>query len=389
VIENYPLEKSLAERTAGGLAIAGYSMVERTHYDFTLIINVIDDVEANFYYNNRLFSDGAVGRLAGHFRNILEALVSEPGGELSEIDILPAEEKKQLLLDFNAAEAAYPTDKTLHQLFEEQVSKTPDKIAVIGMGELTYNELNNKCDTLARLLIEKGIGSGSIVALMVDRSPEMVIGILGILKAGAAYLPIDPGYPGERIQYILNDSNTGILVSKVSKVSRDIEVIELSKIIGPIGPIGPIKELPTQLCYIIYTSGSTGKPKGVMVEHRSVVNTLWACQAAYPLLETDTYLLKTTYTFDVSVAELFGWYPGGGRLAILGPGGEKDTGLILDTIERCGVTHINFVPSMFNVFLDSLNPRNMGKLYLGWTGRLPWRTSMVLPKPRSMPVGIR
>ncbi len=158
-----------------------------------------------------------------------------------------------------------------------------------------------------------------IAGIAVERSLEMVIGILGILKSGAAYLPIDPQYPAERKQYILTDSQAGVLLSEGSE--NNIDLIDLVKNIGPIGPIGPIlKESPTHpthLCYIIYTSGSTGKPRGVMVEHASVVNILWALQEKYPLLETDAYLLKTSYMFDVSVTELFGWFWGGGRLVIL------------------------------------------------------------------------
>jgi tyrocidine synthetase-3 len=371
VIENYPLEKSLARGSPGELSISNYSMFERTHYDFTVIIKIFDDVEVNLHYNNRLFSDAAVRRLAGHFKNTAESLVSDPGKWLWEIDILSEEEKRQLLMDFNDTETAYPADKTLHQLFEEQVERTPSNVALVGKAQgtghiitVTYEELNEKSNHLALQLQEKGVHTGAIAGIMAARSVEMVMGVLGILKAGGAYLPIIPDYPEERIQYILRDSSAKILVSKESRVSRDCDVIDLDGIGKEVlkFPTHPLTHSPTHPCYIIYTSGSTGKPKGVVVEHRSVVNTLWALQAAYPLLETDTYLLKTTYSFDVSVTELFGWYLGGGRLAILEKDGEKDPGMILDTIESCRVTHINFVPSMFNVFLEALTPWTIGKL---------------------------
>jgi amino acid adenylation domain-containing protein len=307
------------------------------------------------------------------------------------LTLLSKEEKDRLLYDFNATEAGYPEEKTIHQLFKEQVEQTPDNISAVGplqsknrtymtyKTHISYRELNEKADRLAAVLQEKGVQPDTIAAVKVERSIEMIIGILGILKAGGAYLPIDPDYPEERIQYMLNDSNAKVLVSEgseLSKVSKGIEMIKPSE-------LG--EELPThlthlthstQLCYIIYTSGSTGKPKGVLVQHRSAVNILFALDREYPFNESDTYLLKTSYMFDVSVSELFGWFLGGGKLAIMEKNGEKDPGKILDTIESEGVTHINFVPSMFNAFVEMLSPGNISKLsgleYIFLAGEALW-----------------
>jgi amino acid adenylation domain-containing protein len=201
---------------------------------------------------------------------------------------------------------------------------------------------------------------------MMERSIDIIIGIFGVLKAGAAYLPVDPGYPPERIEYMLKDSGAKILLTNSSEGHRfncQLSIVNCQLLmIGEAQPAARSPQLATSLAYIIYTSGSTGKPKGVLVEHRSLVNIITALQREYPLGKSDVYLFKTSFLFDVSAAEIFGWFLEGGRLAILGKGGEKDPQEIMDTIESAGVTHINFVPSMFNVFVDGLDPQNINKL---------------------------
>ncbi|UCH92952.1 MAG: amino acid adenylation domain-containing protein, partial [Candidatus Aminicenantes bacterium] len=238
------------------------------------------------------------------------------------------------------------------------------------------------------ILIEKGVKPDTIVGIMIDRSPQAIIGILGILKSGGAYLPIEPDYPQDRIDYMLKDSGAKILVTtpglpgkfeNLSIVNCQDEITGYEQSNSPLergasstsftkfGGGGVCLNLqtaanPANLAYIIYTSGSTGKPKGVMVEHASVINVLFALHQQYPFHESSVYLLKTSFAFDVSVTELFGWFLGKGKLAILEKDGEKDPEKILDTIWIARITHINFVPSMFNVFTDSLNPGNIAKL---------------------------
>jgi non-ribosomal peptide synthetase component F len=217
--------------------------------------------------------------------------------------------------------------------------------------QLTYKELNEKSYQLAEVLREKGVRADNIVGIMLERSVEMIIGILGILKAGGAYLPIDPGYPRERIDYMLKDSGAGILLTNLSAghhFHRSSNQFSTHH--------------PGNLAYVIYTSGSTGKPRGVMVNHCPVVNILTALQRMYPFKETDAYLGKTSYLFDVSVIELFGWFLGGGRLVLLEKGGERDPGKILAAVEYHRITHINFVPTMFNVFADELREEKVNSL---------------------------
>ncbi len=394
VIENYPLEKSLA-KNEGPLVIRDYGMVEETHYDFTLVIKLFDEVEINFHYRGGCFQPGSIERLAGHFLRILRAQLDEPARLTGHIDFLPEEEKQQILVRFNDTRAPYPAEQTLHGLFEAQAGKTPDRTALVGRWasassagetgdtaepvELTYRQSDLLATRLSRRLAAMGAGPGAIVALTAERSLDMVLSLLAILKTGAAYLPIIPGYPQERKGYLLADSSARMLLSALpgrettgetagarwNGVTAD--VCPLLASFSPDDEVGPVPPVSTEaghdrLAYIIYTSGSTGRPKGVMVEHRAVLNTLWAMQEAYPLGPEDAYLFKTTYAFDVSVAELFGWYLGGGRLALLEPGAEKDPETIAAAIRQHRVTHVNFVPSMFGVFLDALTPGTVDRL---------------------------
>ncbi|HLP45426.1 MAG TPA: non-ribosomal peptide synthetase, partial [Candidatus Kapabacteria bacterium] len=250
----------------------------------------------------------------------------------------------------------------IQQLFEEQVEKSRDSIALVGAAprvcpvSLTFRQLNEKSDRLAGLLIEKGVLSDTIVGIMMERSIDLVVVILGILKSGGAYLPIDPDYPQERIDYMLNDSKAKLTINyEFLKEAPQAPRHSSSFIIHH-------SKLYSNLAYIIYTSGSTGTPKGVMINQNSVVNLLVSMQDEYPFTPGDTYLLKTAYIFDVSVTELFGWFMGGGRLAVLEKNGERDPQIIFKWIESHHVTHINFVPSMFNAFVSQLDHKNINRL---------------------------
>ena len=323
-----------------------------------------------FQYCTKLFKEETMQRFIEYFKQLLLTVPAAPGLRLSEIEIISAEENKQLLVDFNDSEADYPKDKTLCQLFREQLEKTPDNIALIGMDtdmdqhpdhQLSYREFNDRCHQLALLLSSKGIQPGDVVGIMVERSFLMVVGIWGILQAGAAYMPIDPDYPEERIRYMLADSTVKILLTS-DAINRVPTPHHLSLNLSTLSSSQTLTSIltcqvsPANLAYVIYTSGSTGIPKGVMVEHSAVVNILSSLLAYYPFDENDAYLLKTSFIFDVSVTELFGWFHGGGRLAVLEKGGEMDPQQIVETVARYTVTHINFVPSMFGVLVDWLKP---------------------------------
>ncbi len=272
---------------------------------------------------------------------------------------------------FNRTEHPFPDATTLHALFEAQVARDGAATAVIcdhdktfGPSTLTFAQLNAKANQLAHQLRAAGVQPGSIVGLIVERSFAMIIGLLGIHKAGGAYLPIAPDNPPDRIRYVLQDAAVRVLLVQqktAQVVAFDGLIINLE---SPETYQGSEENLPgvnqpDDLAYVIYTSGSTGRPKGVMVEHRSVVNRLHWMQCAYPIGAGDVILQKTPYYFDVSVWEFFWWTMTGATLAFLRPGGEKIPMLLVDAIRRHRVTVLHFVPSMLNAFLEYLEGRDV------------------------------
>ena len=370
-----------------GLKIKSYEHENLTSkFDLSLIAAEAEEkLLFTFEYSTKLFEKETIERFIAYFENIVSGVLKDKYSGLSSMEIITEEEKKRILIDFNGTAAGYPGDKTIHRLFEDQVEQKPNQVALVGAApdnapeslvrpsNLTYLELNERSNRLAGWLIEKGVQPDTIVEIMVERSVEMVLGIMGILKAGGAYLPIEPDYPQERIDYMLKDSGAAVLLtvptieesinrSYQSYLSYFFSAFSASSAVKNFLPATGYRPPVPSLAYIIYTSGSTGNPKGVIVEHASVVNLLFAMQDEYPFTPGDTYLLKTSYIFDVSITELFGWYMGGGRLTVLEKGGEKDAQAILNSIERNGVSHINFVPSMFDVFLEQLTGKNKDRL---------------------------
>jgi amino acid adenylation domain-containing protein len=255
-------------------------------------------------YNASLYSRPTLERIIHHFTRLFREVLFNAGLPVSAVDVLTGEEKKQLLYGFNDTNAGYPADKTIHELFREQAEKTPGNSAVeYNEKQWTYRELNEKSDRLAWFLRNKGVKPGVVVAVMLEHSPEVVAAILGILSAGAAYLPIDPGYPRHRIDYMLKDSNAGILLSEVSEISQlsgRTEERDLPSLITP-----KREAEPTHPCYVIYTSGSTGKPRGVMIAHRSLVNYVWWAAGNYVKGQGLSFPLYTNLSFDLTVTSIF------------------------------------------------------------------------------------
>ncbi|NOQ28199.1 MAG: amino acid adenylation domain-containing protein, partial [Bacteroidales bacterium] len=338
---------------------------------FDLSLTALDlgsEIHLSLEYSTKLFNPETIERFINYFRQLIQSLSGKQEQKIKNLNILPEAEKQQLLYKFNDTKRDYPKDKTIHQLFEEQVERTPDRIALNYNDQIiTYRELNSRSNQLGQILLEKGVNSEDIVGLLVDRSIEMLIGILGILKAGGAYLPIDPSHPESRIKYILENSNSQLILCLEiykNKIDLSFHIFLLEEGIFTKDEKSnlDIPITPTNLCYVIYTSGSTGTPKGVNIEHLSVLNLLYFLQDKYPIRINDSYLLKTSYCFDVSISELFGWIQGGGKLCILETGHEKDAVKIIETINKSFVTHINFVPSVFNSFSESIPEINKNKL---------------------------
>ncbi|MCX6580369.1 MAG: amino acid adenylation domain-containing protein [Candidatus Aminicenantes bacterium] len=340
------------------LAVGGY---ENTNAIFVFNASMtLGGLSVILSYSGETFDNNLEKRLWNYFDNILDKIISEPDGVIVKNDLIPGEEKRRLLEEFNDTGNQYPKEKTIHELFEEQVVRTPGNIALIEVGKtqdsrrLTYKELAEKSGNIAVYLRSSGVGPDNIVAIAMERSIEMIVGILGILKAGGAYLPIDPGSPQERIDYMLKDSGAKMLIQRAEERKSGRAEFAYSC-------FSPASTLPrflasnsSNLAYVIYTSGSTGNPKGVLIEHHSVINRLNWMQRFYPLDEEDIILQKTPYTFDVSVWELFWWGFQGARLCLLAPGDEKNAEVIVQAIEKYRVTTMHFVPSMLNAFLEFL-----------------------------------
>lgn len=281
-----------------------------------------------------------------------------------------AREDAEKIAVFNQTSAAFPDHATLPELIEAQAQRNPDCVAVIcdqdrtfGTSVMSYAEVNRRANQLAYRLKEAGVEPGHIVALLVERSFAMIIGILGVLKAGAAYLPLSPQNPRERTEYMLRDANARALLmhdQTSCRAPRGIAAMDLGHSAIYLGRSDNPEKITSadDLAYVIYTSGSTGKPKGVMIEHRSVINRLHWMQRTYPIGEHDVILQKTPYYFDVSVWELFWWAIAGARLCFLAPGLESNPMALLRTIKANQVTVMHFVPSMLSVFLQYLDGRD-------------------------------
>jgi hypothetical protein len=242
IIENYPLD-SILMLEKSQLSINSYSIFEMTHYDLTVSVKVFDGIDFTFSYDKEVFAEDSIVRLTNHFTCIMESILRNPDAAAVDLEIITTEEKNKILYEFNNTGSHYPKDKTIHQLFEEQVEKTPDRIAAIGpLLQISYRELNNKSNRIAYLLGQKGVKPDTTVGIMVERSIGMVIGILGILKSGGAYLPIEPYFPIARAKFMLEDSDTRILLSELgnlsglSGLSEEDEVIDVHSVTVGNGP---------------------------------------------------------------------------------------------------------------------------------------------------------
>ncbi len=320
-----------------------------------------DGLSCLFEFNTDLFDAATVARLARHFRNVLESVVTDPGRRLSRLPLLRASERQRLLVDWNATEAMFPETARLHHLVDAQAARTPEAVAVVfGDQRLTYRELDRRANQLARRLRSLGVGRDTPVAICAERSVEMVVGVLGILKAAGAYVPLDPADPGSRLAAILADTKAPLLLTLERLAPRLPEHEGLTLMLdAEWESIGGEPALDPEvagdcedLAYVIYTSGSTGTPKGVMVSHRAIVNHLHWRQSAFPMDESDAFLQKASLAFDISVWEIFAPLIAGARLVLAGPGAEKDPGELVRLIREQRITTAHFGPAMLQAFLD-------------------------------------
>ncbi|WP_219267618.1 non-ribosomal peptide synthetase [Pseudomonas sp. Xaverov 259] len=348
--------------TASGLELALVEWQGRTtQFDLTLdTYEKSGTLQAALTYANDLFDAPSITRMAEHWISLLHAMVAGDEQRIGELPMLAADEQQMLIQAWNQTAQAYPTEQGIHSLIEEQVQRTPDAPALVfAETTLSYAQLDARANQLAHALREQGVGPDVLVGICVERSVEMVVGLLAILKAGGAYVPLDPEYPQERLAYMIEDSGIKLLLSQQSLQAllpiNGVQVIVLDQAPGWLdgysneSPAVAIQAL--NLAYVIYTSGSTGKPKGAGNSHRALVNRLCWMQQAYGLDASDAVLQKTPFSFDVSVWEFFWPLMTGARLVVAAPGEHREPARLIETIGRHAVTTLHFVPSMLQAFI--------------------------------------
>ncbi|MDQ3174281.1 MAG: amino acid adenylation domain-containing protein, partial [Acidobacteriota bacterium] len=327
-------------------------------YDLNLSIQGGGDgLSGTVVYNADIYDGETIERMMRHFEVILEAVTSHPEQRLGDVPLLNKDEEYQQLVTWNSTHASYPEGKTIHQLFEEQAEKTPNNTAVVyGDTHLTYRELDERANQLGHYLRNRGVAPDALVALCLKKSADMIVALLGVLKAGGAYLPMDPAYPEERLRFMIEDSGVSHLIttrSLVGSVPGKISSLILLDAEG--GSIRAQLATPPRqnassnnLAYCIYTSGSTGKPKGVLLEHRNVVRLMVNDKLPFRFTEDDVWTMFHSYCFDFSVWEMYGALLYGGKLIIVPEQVMKDPSLFLDLLVEQRVTVLNQTPTAFN-----------------------------------------
>ena len=388
-------------------ASVGVEMLPDLHQEgeYDLRFEMMDQgqsLEVSVSYDADVLEPETLVRFMEHYSVLAEAITDDPQESLGRYPILSEAERHQVEQAWNPPQRAFAQDGCIQDVFEQRADRQPEAVALIWeRGQWTYREVREHAITLAACLQSRGVRPDDRIALCLQRSPDMVISVLGALEAGAAFVPIDPAYPADRIAFLLADSGAKLILTDSPSAGRldeanraAVPVIRIDREWKRIQAEGARRVLardvtPANLAYVIYTSGSTGKPKGVMVEHRQILNTLRHLEEAYPLGSSDTYLLKTSFTFDVSVAELFGWFFGSGRLAVLPAGDERLPDRIAHAIHTWSVTHINFVPSALGVFLQAINspvtPRLLASLKYVMVAGEAFPKEMVAEAVRAFP----
>ncbi|WP_312653312.1 non-ribosomal peptide synthetase [Aminipila sp.] len=371
IFENYPMEESVENICAYlqmGFNVSNIKVFEQTNYNFNIAIIPGKEMTVKLNYNAKMYDKFFLGKMESHFIMVIEQVMSNPQIEVQQIDIISEKEKRQIIDEFNNTEAEYPKDKTLQKLFEEQVKKTPDNIALIHNDvKMTYRELNRKSNQLANYLRSKGIGREHIVGILMDRGISLIVTILAVLKAGGAYLPIDLAYPKSRIEYMLKDSKLTLLLVG-DNVYKDVDykgtVINTNDkdLFG-----GDDKNLEgintsSDLAYVIYTSGSTGKPKCAMLEHKSVINYVWWAAKNYVKGKKLDFPLYTSISFDLTVTSLYVPLITGNSIVIYGKDNRE---LLIEKVfkeNKVGV--VKLTPAHLKVIKDRDNSQLGVKLLI-------------------------
>jgi amino acid adenylation domain-containing protein len=351
--------------------------IPRTTSELDLSLHMREEADGLygiFQYNRDLYDAETITGFVSHLQTLLESIVADPDRKVSRLPLLTGTERRQVLQLWNDTAADYPRDQCLHQLFEAQVERTPAAIAVaFADKKLTYQELNRRANQLARHLHDMGVGDGSLVALCLERSLEMLVAMLGVLKSGAAYLPLDPAYPPARRTYMMEDAQVSVLITQKQLLDAlpptDAQALCLDtdwEVIARHSGANLSSDIPTDMtgetssearAYVIYTSGSTGVPKGVEVLHRGVVNFLWSMRAQPGISEQDVMLAVTTLSFDIAVLELFLPLITGAQVVIVSREVASDGDQLARAITESRATMMQATPATWRLLLEA-----------GWTG---------------------
>jgi len=312
-------------------------------------------------YNTDLFTAARVRRMANSWRILLENIVASPDRRIGSFSLLSPEEHARIVQGWNETSAPYPTDKCIHQLFEAQVAASPEATAIVFQQEpLTYAEVNKRANCIACFLQQAGVGSETLVGILMDRSPAMIVALLGVLKAGAAYVPLDPAYPQQRIAFMIEDSGMRFVLTQSRLLEilagTDVQAICVDNDWRRIEQAGEVP-IPTatsnSLAYLIYTSGSTGRPKGVQITHRAVVNFLESMRSEPGFTKSDVMLAVTTLSFDIAVLELCMPLMVGARMVIASRETSLDAAQLAQLLSSSGATVMQATPAMWRMLIEA------------------------------------
>src|SRR5215212_8968622 len=365
-----------ASRPLGDVVLESLRIDQRiSQFDLMLTIAETDDgLAGSFQYNTDLFDADSIVRMQKNFLTLLEGIVWNAEQPISKLPLLDRAEREQVLVQWNQTDREYGEGRCIHELFEEQVARTPEAVAVMYEAEqLSYRELNERANQLAHHLRGLGVGPEVLVGICMERSLEMVDGLLGILKAGGAYLPLDPSYPLARLSFMLEDAQAPVLLTQASlreslpahetkvvcvdSAAASLAAESSENLVGVVGP--------AQLAYVIYTSGSTGRPKGVMIPHASICNRVqWMC-ARFGFSAGERILQKTALSFDASIWELFVPLVSGAQLVLARAGLQQDSQELVAQVKAAEISVLQLVPSMLRYFL-AVDGVGEGRRSLRW-----------------------
>ncbi|QHH20288.1 plipastatin non-ribosomal peptide synthetase PpsC [Bacillus subtilis] len=369
VFENTPTQQEIEELNQAGsfdFSVKDFEMEEVTNYRCSVKVIPGRTLYVRIHFHTGAYQPNMMSEIKDYLQHMISDVISDPSLPVSKMTLLDEDKTRKIVSQNNRTVSVSPEAPTLHGLFERQAAVTPERPAIrFSGGSLTYAELDMYASRLAAHLAARGVTNESIVGVLSERSPDMLIAVLAVLKAGGAYLPLDPAYPKERLSYMLKDSGASLLLTQPGCSAPNFSGETLEVDMTSLASEKAENHLFTpadggSLAYVIYTSGSTGQPKGVAVEHRQAVSFLTGMQHQFPLSEDDIVMVKTSFSFDASVWQLFWWSLSGASAYLLPPGWEKDPALIVKAIHQENVTTAHFIPAMLNSFLDQAEMLALG-----------------------------